>query len=66
MNLPQLGRFCLLPKIHKGVSNVHGRPVIANNGTVTKNLSAFLDFHIKTIVPTVPHILEDTRNFCLA
>ena len=35
---PQLGRFYLLPKIHKRTSNVPGRPVIANNGT--ENISA--------------------------
>ena len=39
------------------------RPVISNNGTITENVSAFLDFHLKTIVPTIPHILEDTRDF---
>ena len=28
-----------------------------------KNISSFLDFHLKTIIPTIPHILEDTRDF---
>ena len=60
---PQLGRFYLLPKIHKRTSNVPGRPVIANNGTATENISAFLDFHPKPIAPTVPHILEGIRDF---
>ena len=58
-----LGRFCLLPKIHKRISNVPGRPVISNNGTATENISAFLNFHLKKIVSTIPHILEDTRDF---
>ena len=60
---PQLGRFYLLPKIHKRTENVPGRPVISNNGTATENISAFLDFHLKGILPTIPHILEDTRDF---
>ena len=30
---PQLGRFYLLPKVHKRTFNVPGRPVISNNGT---------------------------------
>ena len=53
----------LQPKIHKRTSNVPGQTVVSNDGTATKNVSAFLDFHLKTIVPTVPHNLEDTRDF---
>ena len=60
---PQLGRFYLLPKIHKRTINVPGRPVISNNGTATERISSFLDFHLKNIIPTIPHILEDTRDF---
>ena len=44
---PRLGRFYLLPKIHKRTSNVPGHPMISNNGTATENISAFLDFHLK-------------------
>ena len=47
MKNPQLGRFYLLPKIHKRTSNVPGRPVISNNGIASENISAFLDFHLK-------------------
>ena len=60
---PQLGRFYLLPKIHKRKTNVPGRSVISNNQTATENISSFLDFHLKNIVPTIPHILEDTKDF---
>ena len=63
MKKPQLGRFYLLPKIHKRTSNVPGHPVISNNGTATENISAFLDFHLKNKVSTIPHVLEDTRDF---
>ena len=34
----QLGRFSLLPKIHKRMTNVPGRPVKSNNGTSTENI----------------------------
>ena len=37
--------------------------MISNNGTATENISAFLDFHLRNIVSTIPHILEDTRDF---
>ena len=59
---PQLGRFYLLPKIYKRTSDVPRRPVISNNGTAAENISAFTDFHLKNIVSTIPHILEDTRD----
>ena len=60
---PQFRRFYLLPKIHERTFNVPGRPVISNNGTATENISAFLDFYLEPIVQTIPHILEDTRDF---
>ena len=62
MKKPQLGRFYLLPRIHERTSNVPGRHVISNNGTAMENISAFLDYHLKNIVSTIPHILEDTRD----
>ena len=40
-----------------------GRPVISNNNTATENISAYLDHHLKSLVPNIPHILEDTRDF---
>ena len=57
------GKFYLLPKIHKRKTSVPGRPVISNNCTTTKNISAFLDFHLNLLVTKVPHILQDTRDF---
>ena len=60
---PQLERFNLLPKIYKRTINVPRRPVISNNGTAAERISSFLDFHLKNIIPTIPHILEDTRDF---
>ena len=32
-------------------------------GTATENISAFFDFYLKSAVQTIPHILEDTRDF---
>ena len=46
----QLGRFYLLPKIHKRTFNVPGRP----------GISWFL---FKTGSSNIPHVLEDTRDF---
>ena len=46
---PPLGRFNLLLKIHKSKTNVPSRPFMPNNQTTTKNISSFLDFHLKQI-----------------
>ena len=53
----------MLRKIHKRRLNVPGRPVISKNDTATENISSFLNFHLKTVIPTIPHILLDLRNF---
>ena len=37
INKPKLGRFYLLPKIHKRLLNVQGRPVISSSGFFTFN-----------------------------
>ena len=49
INKPKLGRFYLLPKIHKRLHNVPGRPVISNSGFFTENISAFLEYHLKPV-----------------
>ena len=61
---PQLGQFYILPKVHKRTFIIPGRPVISNIGTATENkLHFLLDFYLKPVVQTIPHILEDTRDF---
>lgn len=41
---PQLGRFYLLPKIHKRTTNVPGRLTTSNNRTGTENIRLSLMF----------------------
>ena len=48
-----LGKLYLLPKIHKRLYNVPGRPVISNFGTPTGKVSEFLDHHLKPITQEV-------------
>ena len=45
------------------MTNIRGRPVTSNNGTSTENISSYLDYHLKSLIPNVPHILKDTRDF---
>ena len=60
---PKLGRFYLLPKIHKRLYNVPGRPVISNSSFFTENISAFLDFHLQPLVKEVKSYIKDTNDF---
>ena len=43
------GKMYLLPKIHKRLYDVHGRPVISNCGTPTEKASEFLDNQLKKL-----------------
>ena len=58
-----MGRFYLLPKIHKRLIDVPGRPVISNCGTPTERISEFVDYHINPIVKSLPTVLRDTSDF---
>ena len=60
---PKFARFYLLPKIHKRLENVPGRPVISNCGFYTENISAFLDFHLQPLAREVKSYIKDTNDF---
>ena len=60
VNDPKFARFYLLPKIHKRLSNVPGRPVISKCGYYTENISAFLHFHLQPFAQAVKSYNKDT------
>ena len=60
---PKFARFYLLPKIHKRLHDVPGKPVISNCGYYTENISAFLDFHLQPLVQAVKSYIKDTNDF---
>ena len=57
-----LGKMHLLPKIHKRLSNISGRPVISNCGTPTKSISEFLDFQLKPVMQSSKSYIKDTGD----
>ena len=59
----RLGRFYLLPKIHKTLTGVPGRPVISNCGYHTENISSYLDFHLQPLSKKVDSYIKDTNDF---
>ena len=60
---PKLARFYLLPKIHKRLHNVPGRPVISNCGFYIENISSFLDYHLQPLARKVKSYIKDTNYF---
>ena len=58
-----LGKLCLLPKIEKRLSNVHGRLVISNFGAPTEKVSEFLDSHVQPIMRKCWSYIKDSEDF---
>ena len=63
INNPRLGRFYMLPKIHKRLFNVPGRPVVSNTQYHTENISSFLDYHLQPLAQKVKSYVKDTNDF---
>ena len=53
--------FYFLPKIHK--TNITGRPIISGNNSPTERISAFVDEHIKILIPKIKSYVRDTPDF---
>ena len=53
----------LLPKIHKRLFNVPGRPVISNYGTPAEKCSKFLDYYLKPVMQNSWSYLKDSGDF---
>ena len=60
---PKFARFSVLPKIHKRLHNVPGRPAISNCGYYTENISSFLDYHLQPLAKKVESYIKDTNHF---
>ena len=60
------GRFYQIFKVHKDHppnSIPPARPIISGNGSITENLSRFVDFHAKPLVKELPSYIKDTPDF---
>ena len=60
---PKFARLYLLPKIHKRLNNVAGRPVISNCDYYTENISVILDIHLQPLAQAVKSYIKDTNDF---
>ena len=57
-----LGKMYLLPKIHKRLENVPGRPVISNCGTPTEKVSEFLDSQLNGVMQDYKSYIKDSND----
>ena len=57
------GKLYLLPKIHKSLEKVPGRPVISNCDTPTEKVSEFLDHHLKLVMQSGKSYIKDSGHF---
>ena len=62
-NTSCLVKMYLLPKIHKTLNDVPGRPVISNCGTSTEKFSEFLDHQLQPIIKADKSNIKDTGEF---
>ena len=53
--------FYILPRIHK--PSIPGRPIVNGIGTITEKLSAYVDHHIRPLVPNIPTYVKNTTQF---
>ena len=60
---PKFAVFYLLPKIHKRLHDMPGRPVISKCGCYTENISSFLDYHLQPLAQKVKSYIKGTNHF---
>ena len=53
----------MLPKIHKRLHDVPGRPNISNCSYYTENISSFFDFQLQPPTEKVKSCIKDTNHF---
>ena len=62
-NTCNLWKLYLLPKIHKRLHDVPGRPVISNCGTPTEKISEIFNRQLQTIIQKSWSYIKDSGYF---
>ena len=58
-----MGKLYLLPKIHKRLENVRGRPIISNCGALSEKASEFFNFYLKSITQNGASYIKESNDF---
>ena len=56
-------KMYILPKVHKRLDNVLGRPVISSCGIPTEKAYEFLDHHLQPIMKSRVSYIKNTNDF---
>uniref|UniRef100_A0A8C5PLW3 Helix-turn-helix domain-containing protein n=1 Tax=Leptobrachium leishanense TaxID=445787 RepID=A0A8C5PLW3_9ANUR len=59
---PRLAILYHNPKIHKSVTSPPGRPIISGIGSLTANLSEYIDSFLQKYVPLAPSYIKDSGH----
>lgn len=54
--------FYCLPKVHKDPLKPKGRPIVAATGSLTENISSFVDYFLQTFVKALPSFTQDSTD----
>ena len=55
--------FYTLPKIHKSIENLPGRPIVSSYQAPTERISAFNNLVLKPLFQKLPFYIRDTKDF---
>ncbi|KAM4038417.1 uncharacterized protein ACNLHF_016739 [Anomaloglossus baeobatrachus] len=59
---PVTPTFYTLPKVHKGISPLKGRPIVAGINSLTQNVGVYLDSILRPFVVSLSSYLRDTSD----
>ena len=62
MKATNFGKLYFLPKIHRKLTNVPGRPVVSNCGTSTEEVPEYLGFVPKPVMEDGWSYIRDTED----
>ncbi|CAJ0958547.1 unnamed protein product [Ranitomeya imitator] len=59
---PMVSTFYSLPKIHKGLNPLKGRPIVSGVDALSQNSSVYLDRVLRPFVTALPSYIRDTSD----
>ncbi|XP_073422111.1 uncharacterized protein [Dendrobates tinctorius] len=62
---PLVATFYALPKIHKGLNPLKGRPIVSGVDSLTQNSGLYIDQILRPFVVCMPSYLRDTSDLLL-
>lgn len=62
-------KFYTLPKIHKeknkwfNSNTPNGRPIVSDIGSMTYNISQYIEFKLNSLIKHLPYVIRDSKDF---